>query len=90
MLTEDLVALLEKTKATGGKINNKIAMISIADGFGVELLLATRKAAKNTALSWCMTRLPGVRRMTPVINEAKGKGADTFVAYLPARHHADH
>ena len=79
---EDLVAMLEKAKGEG-KINNKIAMINIADGFGVELANATRKAAKQHGfeLVYDKSYPIGTQDMTPVINEAKGKGADTFVAY---------
>lgn len=79
---EDLVAMLEKAKAEG-KVNNKIAMINIADGFGVELANATRKAAKQHGfeLVYDKSYPIGTQDLTPVINEAKGKGADTFVAY---------
>lgn len=79
---EDLVATLEKAKAEG-RINNKIAMVNIADGFGVELANATRKAAKKHGfeLVYDKSYPIGTQDMTPVINEAKGKGADTFVAY---------
>ncbi|MEG0150497.1 MAG: amino acid ABC transporter substrate-binding protein [Comamonas sp.] len=79
---EGLVAMLEKAKKDG-KINNKIAMINIADGFGVELANATRKAAKQHGfeLVYDKSYPIGTQDMTPVINEAKGKGADTFVAY---------
>lgn len=79
---EDLVALLNKAKAEG-KVNNKIAMINIADGFGVELANATRKAAKQHGfeLVYDKSYPIGTQDLTPVINEAKGKGADTFVAY---------
>ncbi|EFI62286.1 MULTISPECIES: amino acid ABC transporter substrate-binding protein [Comamonas] len=79
---EGLVAMLEKAKKDG-KINNKIAMINIADGFGVELANATRKAAKQHGfeLVYDKSYPIGTQDMTPIINEAKGKGADTFVAY---------
>lgn len=79
---EDLIAMLEKAKAEG-KINSKIAMINIADGFGVELANATRKAAKKHGfeLVYDKSYPIGTQDMTPVINEAKGKGADTFIAY---------
>lgn len=58
-------------------------MINIADGFGVELANATRKAAKQHGfeLVYDKSYPIGTQDMTPVINEAKGKGADTFVAY---------
>lgn len=79
---EDLIKLLQQAKAEG-KINNKIAMINIADGFGVELANATRKAAKlhGFELVYDKSYPIGTQDMTPVITEAKGKGADTFVAY---------
>lgn len=79
---ESLVALLEKAKAEG-KINHKIAMINIADGFGVELANATRKAVKQHGfeLVYDKSYPIGTQDMTPVITEAKGKGADTFIAY---------
>lgn len=79
---EDLLPLLKKAKDEG-KINNKIAMINVSDGFGLELANATRKAAKQHGfeLVYDKSYPVGTQDMTPVINEAKGKGADTFVAY---------
>jgi branched-chain amino acid transport system substrate-binding protein len=51
-----LVAMLEKAKKDG-KINHKIAMINIADGFGVELANAWRaRPPSSMASSWSTTR----------------------------------
>lgn len=79
---EGLVTLLKQAQAEG-KINSKIAMINIADGFGVELANATRKAAKQHGfeLVYDKSYPIGTQDLTPVITEAKGKGADTFVAF---------
>lgn len=79
---EGLVNLLKQAQSEG-KINNKIAMINIADGFGVELANATRKAAKQHGfeLVYDKSYPIGTQDLTPVITEAKGKGADTFMAF---------
>ena len=73
--------LVEASKA--GTINNKVAMISIADGFGIDLVTAARPAFQEAGLevAYDKTYPIGTSDFTPLINEAKASGADTFVAF---------
>lgn len=73
--------LVEANKA--GTINNKVAMISIADGFGIDLVTAARPAFQEAGLevAYDKTYPIGTSDFTPLINEAKASGADTFVAF---------
>src|SRR5690606_15461096 len=69
--TDALAGLL--TKAHGeGKINNKIAMISVADGFGIDLVTAARPSFKEAAFDvvYDVTYPAGTTDFTPMINEA--------------------
>lgn len=79
---ESLVSFLESAKKEG-KIGNRIAMINIADGFGVELANATRKAAKQHGfeLVYDKSYPIGTQDMTPLLTEVKSKNADVFIAY---------
>ncbi|PJI98481.1 amino acid/amide ABC transporter substrate-binding protein (HAAT family) [Acidovorax sp. 69] len=79
---EALVSYLEEAKKAG-KIGDKIAMVNIADGFGVELANAARKAAAKHGFTLVYDKsYPiGTQDMTPILNEVKGKGADTFIAF---------
>jgi branched-chain amino acid transport system substrate-binding protein len=79
---EQLLGFLDQAKKEG-KIGNRIAMVNIADGFGVELANAARKAAKQHGfeLVYDKSYPIGTQDMTPILNEIKGKGADTFLAF---------
>lgn len=79
---EALVSYLDEAKKAG-KIGDKIAMINIADGFGVELANAARKAAAKHGFTLVYDKsYPiGTQDMTPVLNEVKGKNADVFLAF---------
>jgi len=79
---EALVAYLEEAKKAG-KIGDKIAMVNIADGFGVELANAARKAAgkHGFTLVYDKSYPVGTQDMTPILNEVKGKNADVFLAF---------
>lgn len=79
---EALVGYLEQARKEG-KIGNTIAMVHIADGFGVELANAARKAAKQHGfeLVYDKSYPIGTQDLTPVLNEVKAKGADTFIAF---------
>ena len=65
------------------KINPKVAMIAVADGFGIELSNAARKAlkAQGFELVYDKTYPLGSQNLAPVVNEIKSLGADTFVAF---------
>nr|WP_028033276.1 amino acid ABC transporter substrate-binding protein [Chelativorans sp. J32] len=80
--TDALAGLLKKAIGEG-KINNKIAMISVADGFGVDLVTAARPSFNEAELEvvYDVTYPVGTTDFTSMINEAAASGADTFVAF---------
>jgi len=80
--TDALAGLLKKTNDEG-KINNKVAMISVADGFGIDLVTAARPSFSEAELEvvYDVTYPAGTTDFTSMINEAAGSGADTFVAF---------
>ena len=79
---DTLVAVLKKQR-DDGKINGTIAMISVADGFGIDLSGAARKGFTDAGfkLSYDKSYPVGTQDLAPIIAEAKGSGADTFVAF---------
>ena len=79
---DSLVALLKKQR-DDGKINANVAMISVADGFGIDLSGAARKAFADAGfkLAYDKSYPVGTQDLAPIIAEAKGSGADTFVAF---------
>ena len=80
--TEALAGLLTKA-ADEGKINKKIAMISVADGFGIDLVTAARPSFEKAGFEavYDATYPVGTTDFTPILNEAASAGADTFVAF---------
>ena len=66
-----------------GSINNKVAMISVADGFGIDLVKAARPAlkAKGFELAYDATYPLGTSDFAAIVNDAKNSGADSFVAF---------
>jgi branched-chain amino acid transport system substrate-binding protein len=80
--TEALAGVLKKAKAAC-TINGKIAMISVADGFGIDLVTAARPSLKKAGfdVAYDVTYPAGTTDFTPMINEAAKSGADTFVAF---------
>ncbi|MFZ5733117.1 MAG: amino acid ABC transporter substrate-binding protein [Pseudomonadota bacterium] len=77
-----LAALLKKLRDEG-KINGNIAMISVADGFGIDLAGAGRKGFTDAGfkLAYDKSYPVGTQDLAPIIAEAKNSGADTFVAF---------
>jgi branched-chain amino acid transport system substrate-binding protein len=77
-----LVQLLVKQRDAGA-INNKVAIASVADGFGIDLSKAATPAFKEAGfeLVYDKTYPLGSSDFAPVINEVAGLGADTFVAF---------
>jgi len=77
-----LTGLLKKMR-DDGKIGPNIAMISIADGFGIDLSQAARKgfAAAGFKLAYDKSYPIGTQDLSPLIGEAQRSGADTFVAF---------
>ena len=80
--TNALAGLLTRA-AEGGQVNKKVAMISVADGFGIDLVTAARPSFQDAGLEivYDVTYPAGTTDFTPMINEAAGSGADTFVAF---------
>ena len=80
--TSALAGLLTKA-ADAGTINKKVAMISVADGFGIDLVTAARPSFKDAGFEivYDVTYPAGTTDLTPMINEAAGSGADIFVAF---------
>lgn len=65
------------------RLNGKIAMISIADGFGIELSEAARSAFEAAGLDLVMDKTYplGTQDFAGLVAEAQASGADVFVAY---------
>lgn len=77
-LTEILVAERE-----AGRINNKIAMVSVADGFGIDLVKSARPnfEAAGFELAYDKTFPPQTSDFATIVSEAANSEADTFVAF---------
>jgi branched-chain amino acid transport system substrate-binding protein len=77
-----LAGIIQKA-AADGTLNNKVAMVSVADGFGIDLVTAARPAfeAAGIEVVYDKTYPIGTSDFTPMINEAKASGADSFVAF---------
>ncbi|HLM14058.1 MAG TPA: amino acid ABC transporter substrate-binding protein [Reyranella sp.] len=77
-----LTDLLKKMRDEG-KIGPNIAMISIADGFGIDLSQAARKGFTDAGfkLAYDKSYPIGTQDLSPLIGEAQRSGADTFVAF---------
>ena len=79
----DALADLLKKMRDEGKIGANIAMISIADGFGIDLSQAARKGFGDAGfkLVYDKSYPIGTQDLSPLIGEAQRSGADTFVAF---------
>jgi branched-chain amino acid transport system substrate-binding protein len=77
-----LVELLAKQQKDG-KINANIAMLSVADGFGIDLSKAAREGFTKAGFKLVVDKSypVGTQDMAPLISEAQRSGADTFVAF---------
>ena len=69
--------------AEEGQINKQVAMISVADGFGIDLVTAARPSFADAGLEvvYDVTYPAGTTDFTAMLNEAAASGADTFVAF---------
>ena len=69
--------------ADEGTINRKVAVISVAEGFGIDLVTAARADFEEAdfEIVYDRTYPPGTTDFTPMINEAAQSGADSFVAF---------
>ncbi|GLQ06752.1 twin-arginine translocation pathway signal protein [Sneathiella chinensis] len=66
-----------------GQINNKVAVVSVADGFGIDLIKSARPAFKEAGLELVFDKTYplGTKDFNSLLTEAKTSGADTFVAF---------
>ncbi|UYV38025.1 amino acid ABC transporter substrate-binding protein [Rhodobacteraceae bacterium D3-12] len=66
-----------------GRINGKIAMISVADGFGIDLVKAARETFEKAGfeVSYDKTFPPQTSDFSTILSEAANTKADTFVAF---------
>jgi len=82
MYGEALIDILE-VQRKAGLIGDKIAMVSIADAFGVDLSGGARKAVAKHGfkLVYDKSYPIGTQDMSPLINEAKALNPDAFVAF---------
>jgi branched-chain amino acid transport system substrate-binding protein len=74
--------LLSKLKSEN-KINNKIAMLSIADQFGAEFTSGVTPVLQKAGFEFVLRKSypAGTSDLTNEVKEAKASGADSFVAY---------
>ena len=88
MGANSLVEVLDKA-LKAGKINNKIAMVSVADAFGVELANAARPALAKAGFQLVMDESYPIttQDFSQLINQAKGSGADYFRRLLLSAGH---
>lgn len=66
-----------------GTINGKVAMLSVADGFGIDLVSAARPAfaAHGLEVAYDKTYPLGTQDFATLVSEAQASGADSFVAF---------
>ncbi|WP_068116006.1 amino acid ABC transporter substrate-binding protein [Tropicimonas marinistellae] len=66
-----------------GTINNKVAMISVADGFGIDLVNAARPdlEAAGMEIAYDKAFPPQTSDFATILNEAEATGADSFIAF---------
>ncbi|SFR08713.1 amino acid ABC transporter substrate-binding protein [Poseidonocella sedimentorum] len=66
-----------------GTINNSVAMVSVADGFGIDLVKAARPTLEEAGFEIAYDKAfpPQTSDFATIINEAAGTGADTFIAF---------
>lgn len=81
-ISNALAELLGKLKSEG-KISGTVAMVSVADQFGIELASAGREAFKKAGLSiaYDKTYPLGSQDIQPVMKDAMAANADAFVAF---------
>lgn len=66
-----------------GTINDKVAVVSVADGFGIDLINGARPAfeAAGFELVYDETYPLGTSDFAAILSEAQASGADSFVAF---------
>ena len=80
-MADSFVDVLDKLRRDG-KIGSNVAMISVADQFGIELSTAARKAFRRPASTSSIDKsYPlGTQDMQPILTEAMRSNADVFMA----------
>ncbi|MBR0817998.1 amino acid ABC transporter substrate-binding protein [Bradyrhizobium liaoningense] len=81
-ISEALADLLGKLKSDG-KIGANVAMVSIADQFGIELSAAGREALKKHGftLTYDKTYPMGAQDLQPLLKDAIASNPDAFIAF---------
>ena len=66
-----------------GTINDKVAVVSVADGFGIDLISGARPAFEEAGfeLVYDESYPLGTSDFAAIMSEAQGSGADSFVAF---------
>ena len=66
-----------------GQVNDRVAVISVADGFGIDLISAARPALAEAGftLAYDRTYPVGTSDFAAMIAEAQNSGADSFIAF---------
>ena len=79
---ESVVDILKELKDEG-KINNRVAVVNVADAFGIELANAGKPALKKAGFEIVYeTSYPlGTQDLAPVVNGVKNTKPDAFVAF---------
>lgn len=77
-----LVEILKKAR-DAGTINDTVAMVSVADGFGIDLVTAARPLLAKAGFKVPYDKVFPVATtdFATIVNEVKATGADTFVAF---------
>ncbi|MGH7168631.1 MAG: amino acid ABC transporter substrate-binding protein [Nitrospiraceae bacterium] len=81
-LSGSVVEVLSKMRAEG-KIGNKVAMVNVADAFGIELAEAARPGFKKAGFEIVYDKsYPlGTQDLSPVVKGVKASNPDAFVAW---------
>lgn len=81
-LANSVAEILAKMRAEG-KIGNKVAMVNVADAFGIELAEAARPIFKKVGLEIVYDKsYPlGTQDLSPIVKGAKAVNPDAFVAW---------
>ena len=81
-LAGSVADILAKMRAEG-KIGNKVAMVNVADAFGIELAEAARPILKKAGFEIIYDRsYPlGTQDLSPIVKAAKAASPDAFVAW---------
>lgn len=80
--TQSVADILAKLHADG-KIGNKVAMVNVADAFGIELATAARPIFEKAGLEIVYDKsYPlGTQDLSPIVKGAKASNPDAFVAW---------